>query len=331
MHLDGAGFADLPRPARTPAQQRMESEPELTGRLRDRIVSATHVGRVHEGDRLPGVREVARETGANPRTVAKAYRVLEAEGLVEIRGRSGVYVARQDHWGGKLPAETGRWLGGILLEAWKRHIPIPDLAELIRHCTVGVHLRALCVDGTVDELRSICAELETAFGIACTALPASDLPRKPESVPQGDPLRAVDMLVTTTMFAAQIRPLADAWGKPLVVVTLHPDIVSGIDGRLAEGGVTVVCVDPAFGDQVRAVLRGTNPERIQVVLADDARAIAELDARTPVLLTLAARERLGETELTPLLPLDRFISPESARQLSELMIRLHMEAEHTSE
>ena len=331
MHLNGAGFADLPRPERTPARQRMESEPELTERLRDRIVSATHVGRVHPGERLPGVREVAREMGVNPRTVAKAYRVLEAEGLVEIRGRSGVYVARQDHWGGKLPAETGRWLGGILLEAWKRHIPIPDLAKLIRHCTVGVHLHALCVDGTEDELRSICAELETAFGIACTALPASDLPGKSERVPREDPLRAVDMLVTTTMFAATVRRLAEAWNKPLVVVTLHPDILAGVDRRLAGGAVTVVCVDPAFGEQVRAFHGNSNVEHIRVVLADDVRAISELDPRTPVFLTLAARERLGETKLTPLLPLNRVISPESARQLSELMIRLHMEAEHTSE
>ena len=311
----------------------MESEPDLTERLRDRIVSATHVGRVHAGDRLPGVREVAREMGANPRTVAKAYRVLEAEGLVEIRGRSGVYVAQQDHWGGKLPAETGRWLGGILFEAWKRHIPIPDLAELIRHCTVRVHLRALCVDGTEDELRAVCAELETAFGIECIPLPASALPRHLGSVARKDPMRGADLIVTTAMFAGPVRQFADAWGKPLVVVTLHPDIVSGLDRRLAREGLTVVCVDPAFGDQLRsvAVQGGTNPERIRVVLVDDTQAIAELDPLTPVLLTLAAKERLGDTALTPLLPLTPFISPESARQLSELMIRLHMVAEHTSE
>jgi len=45
-------------------------------------------GRLARGDPLPPVRAVAAETGVNLNTVARAYRQLEEEGLVEtVRGR----------------------------------------------------------------------------------------------------------------------------------------------------------------------------------------------------------------------------------------------------
>lgn len=302
----------------------------VTELLRDRIVGALHVGRIRAGDRLPGFREVAREMGVNERTVAKAYRALAAEGLVEVRERSGVYAARQDNWGGRLPAETGRWLGGILLEAWKRHIPIPDLPELIRRCTAEVALRAVCIDGTEDERRAICGELETAFGIRCTSVSARRMPLKPRDASAlPAEVRHADILVATPMFAGATRAAADLLSKPLVIITLHPDLVTAIERRLSDDMLTVVCVDPAFGDQLRSIRGGEAPDRIRVVLADDAAAIAELDPDGPVLLTRAAKERLGEPKFTPLVPLAPFIAPESARDIAELMIRLHMEAEHT--
>lgn len=308
----------------------MEDGMDLTGRLRDRIVSALHVSRVVPGDRLPGIREVAREMGVNPRTAAKAYRVLEQEGLVEVRGRSGVYAARQDHWGGRLLAETGRWLGGILLEAWKRHIPIPDLAELIRGCTVGVRLRAVCIDGNEDQRRAICAELEGAFGIDCVGLPASAFLNDRTSGGQfPDDLREADLVVTTPFYSGSVRRATEALNKPLVVITLHPEFVTAIERRLADGPLTVVCVDPAFGEQVLSLHDGGSERQAHVVLAHDAAAVARLDTREPVLLTRAAQERIGEVSLTPLVPLSPFISPESARELAELRIRLHMEAEHS--
>jgi GntR family transcriptional regulator len=45
------------------------------------------------GDRLPSVRVMAAEIVVNPNTVAKAYRQLEWEGVVEPRAGDGVFVA----------------------------------------------------------------------------------------------------------------------------------------------------------------------------------------------------------------------------------------------
>jgi len=50
-------------------------------------------GELGPGDRLPTVRALAEQLGLAPNTVARAYRELEAAGVVETRGRHGTRVA----------------------------------------------------------------------------------------------------------------------------------------------------------------------------------------------------------------------------------------------
>lgn len=45
------------------------------------------------GTRLPAIRQLANDLGLAPGTVARAYRELEADGVVETRGRHGTVVA----------------------------------------------------------------------------------------------------------------------------------------------------------------------------------------------------------------------------------------------
>lgn len=61
--------------------------------LKRRIVDAATSGVLPHGSRLPTVRALADELGLAPNTVAKAYRELEAEGVIETRGRAGSFVA----------------------------------------------------------------------------------------------------------------------------------------------------------------------------------------------------------------------------------------------
>ncbi len=68
----------------------------LFDQLRTQIIDAIRDGRLAPGTRLPTVRELAAELGLAVNTVARAYRELEAAGLLETRGRFGTYVARVD-------------------------------------------------------------------------------------------------------------------------------------------------------------------------------------------------------------------------------------------
>jgi len=52
-------------------------------------------GTLQAGERIPSVRELCRERGVSPATAMRAYDVLEANGLVESRHRSGYYVSNR--------------------------------------------------------------------------------------------------------------------------------------------------------------------------------------------------------------------------------------------
>ena len=53
------------------------------------------LGVIAPGEKLPSVRTAAEEMSVNPNTVARAYSVLEAEGLVESLPKKGIYVLQR--------------------------------------------------------------------------------------------------------------------------------------------------------------------------------------------------------------------------------------------
>jgi GntR family transcriptional regulator len=50
-------------------------------------------GRMHTGDRLPTIRQLAVDLKINPNTIAKAYSELEIRGIVETQVGSGTYIS----------------------------------------------------------------------------------------------------------------------------------------------------------------------------------------------------------------------------------------------
>lgn len=61
--------------------------------VREQIADQARSGVLPVGYRLPTVRGLADELGLAANTVAKAYRALEADGVIETRGRNGTFVA----------------------------------------------------------------------------------------------------------------------------------------------------------------------------------------------------------------------------------------------
>jgi len=93
------------------------------------------------GDRLPSVRELARELAINQNTVLRAYERLTAEGLLERRHGDGTYVAD------RLPAGQ--------LKA-QRQILRDEISRLVRHAlTLGVGPEQLhkLLDRSLEEER----------------------------------------------------------------------------------------------------------------------------------------------------------------------------------
>ena len=91
-------------------------------------------GRLTPGEELPPIRSLAEQLIINPNTVARAYRELEAAGIVEKRRTAGTYVSDQ---GSPLARrERMKILSGrvdtLLAEAQQMDIPIEELLKLIQ-------------------------------------------------------------------------------------------------------------------------------------------------------------------------------------------------------
>jgi GntR family transcriptional regulator len=65
----------------------------IYGQIADRVKFAVAAGVLRPGDLVPSVRELSKQLVVNPNTVARAYRELQNEGLLEpVRG-TGLQVA----------------------------------------------------------------------------------------------------------------------------------------------------------------------------------------------------------------------------------------------
>jgi GntR family transcriptional regulator len=59
----------------------------------EQVKHAIETGALRPGEQLPGMRPLAEELVINPNTVAKAYRELEHEGVIELRHGAGAFVS----------------------------------------------------------------------------------------------------------------------------------------------------------------------------------------------------------------------------------------------
>jgi GntR family transcriptional regulator len=60
--------------------------------LMEQVKHAIETGALRPGEQLPGIRPLAEELVINPNTVARAYRELEHEGVIELRQGAGAFV-----------------------------------------------------------------------------------------------------------------------------------------------------------------------------------------------------------------------------------------------
>ena len=60
--------------------------------LIEQIKAAVTAGVLKPGDSLPSIRQLANDLELNSKTVAKAYKLLERDSIIEMKGYRGTYV-----------------------------------------------------------------------------------------------------------------------------------------------------------------------------------------------------------------------------------------------
>ena len=96
--------------------------------LRAQVARRAASGDLPAGTRLPTVRALAESLGLATNTVAKAYRALEADGVISTEGRRGTFIASA------IPGADVRDAAAAYVEAARRQgLTLPEATRLIEH------------------------------------------------------------------------------------------------------------------------------------------------------------------------------------------------------
>jgi DNA-binding transcriptional regulator YhcF (GntR family) len=245
-------------------------------------------GALRRGDRLASAREVAAEFDADPRLVLAAYRILSGEGVVEIRRRSGIYVAATPEVSGGPAVVAEGWLVEVLAQGLEHGVSAPRMGEWLRRCVTTRRLRAAVVAGTSDQLEAFCGELRDDYG--CDAVPfAPDVVEHPGGLPSE--MLAVDFVLAEEAFVPALRAALAATGRRVIPVSQRAEVDATWSRLLEQHGAHFVVSDPRSVAMLGGLLRA-HAERVvvHVVGQDDLR---QIPAGAPVYVTRAARRRLG--------------------------------------
>ncbi len=122
--MDASASISIDLASPTPAYR------QIADALRAQLVS----GSIRAGEQLPTVRELALDLGVHHNTVAEAYRVLAAEGWVDMRRRHGVRVLDREHPAHSTEAHDAfaRRLRELAAEARARGVSKSSIADRLR-------------------------------------------------------------------------------------------------------------------------------------------------------------------------------------------------------
>ncbi|MBA3658697.1 MAG: winged helix-turn-helix transcriptional regulator [Gemmatimonadales bacterium] len=295
----------------------------MTELLRQRLFRDVHLGVLRAGDRLPSIRELARDLDADPRAVLTAYHELERQGLVNVRPRSGFYLAG----GGRTPGQGSRreadWVVELLVQSLASGVSAPVLRQRLPACLGAVRLRAACVECNADQIASLAGELQGDYGIEAAGIEVGDLGLS--AVDQA--LADADVLVTTPFHIPEVQAAAQRLGRPWLSVSLRRTLFAELTATPNRGRGFFVVADPRFAAKLPRLFASTRSVECPVAMVvgwDDLDAIPET---APTYLTRLARERLGDCPLTRRVrPVRRVFSTGSSRRILSFLVAANLSA-----
>lgn len=109
---------------------RLEGKLPIYEQLVSGVSQLISSGELKPDERLPAVREVAKQLGINPNTVQKAYAMLEQQGLIYSMPAKGSYVSSGTSAADALKAGAAKTLEAALVTAKKSGITHDEVVVL---------------------------------------------------------------------------------------------------------------------------------------------------------------------------------------------------------
>lgn len=224
----------------------------IIDRIRERITSGRYLGSCRPGQRLPSIREVAHAEGVNRKTVAAAYLRLQDEGLVQVRARSGIYLAEEESTSLSSPLDRlhRRWLGQTVTGA--RALGLESSASLkLLAAVASVEQAAIPVlECNRVEGAAIAEELSRRLGIRAVPILLSEFRRSEAAV------ASTPILVTTPWHVDEVADIAPGAGAIVEVTIANALGVAARRMAASEDGFIVTGSDTLASKIRRALAYG---------------------------------------------------------------------------
>ncbi|MGH7639210.1 MAG: GntR family transcriptional regulator [Gemmatimonadaceae bacterium] len=285
---------------------------DIAERLRKQIQSGLHLGRLTPGQRLPSTRELAAKLAVDQRRVTRAYHDLVMDGLVDLRPRSGFYVASETNGNASHLRNVAQWAVDTLVDAWQLGLRPADVADYLRECFASHQLTAACIECNDDQLHGLSSELESDFGFATQSVPLCQT---------GDDemrtrLSEADLLVTTAFHKSEVRRLACKLHKPFLAITVRPDLLQSIEAALRSEDVYFVATDPRFAAKAASMFATSESTHQVHVLIAGRDELSAIPTGAPAYIMRRAREAIGEHPLAArVMPMRSVFARESRRAI----------------
>ena len=110
----------------------------------DQVKRDIALGRLIKDEKLPTVRQLAKQLAINPNTIAKAYRQLERGGIIVTKPGSGAFIANLDSNLSKVVRKklVNDDLERLVVEAFHMQIDKPTLSEWFKKAVEKFNLSA---------------------------------------------------------------------------------------------------------------------------------------------------------------------------------------------
>ena len=104
----------------------------------EQVKHAVETGVIRGGEQLPSVRKIAEDLLINPNTVARAYRDLEEEGIVELKHGSGAYIRESIVPRTRLMEKAKAIVASAFLQLKSLHLTDDEIRRLVES-EFGLH------------------------------------------------------------------------------------------------------------------------------------------------------------------------------------------------
>lgn len=223
----------------------------IIDRIRERITSGRYLGTCRPGQRLPSIREIAEAEGVNRKTVAAAYLRLQSEGLVQIRARSGIYLAPQSGGAGSGPLDRlhRQWLEQTVSGARALGLQGAEVLKMLVSVSSVERSAIPVVESNRVEAAAIAAELSARLGIRAVPVLLSEFRRSDVAGASQAPHGVV---VTTPWHAAEVADVAQ--GRTVIDVALDENLVRDLSRIVQRPDGIVIAGSDALAGKIRRAL-----------------------------------------------------------------------------